>query len=317
MHMNKRFEIEDFALLLAIILIWVVYAINPTYFFFSIIVTGLTILTEIINRKGEEWVAIKFVKFSVFFFVIGVFVANTYVPAVSKAKVNNVYIPVATMIVIYMFALIIHLIVTSAKEKTVKDAMSNRSGIKGFEELLKAVRDKGGNVLAVAGNLLSLKTEKGIDLLKTFLNEDSSNKLKLIISKESKKYLRNIKDKINLDVLVSQVSVLVYEPFWFLQGVVIIGKTAPEYEYAMTPLGCYYYKIKFSEGEDMTEDGLYIDLSKQNIYTDYPQAINAYYFLLNTLKYGQSPYEVEKVFKKDSKPYDPLITTVNWDDVKS
>jgi len=313
--MNKRLDIDDFALLLSIILIWAIYVINPTYFIFSIIVTGVTILTEIINRKRGKWDATKFVKFSIFFFIIGVFVANTYVPAVTEAKINNVYIPVAVMIVIYMFALLIHLIITSAKEKTVKNAMSNRSGIKGFEELLKAVRDKGGNVLAVAGNLLSLKTEKGIDLLKTFLNGDSSNKLKLIISKESKKYLRNIKDKINLDVLVSQVSVLVYEPFWFLQGIVIIGKTASEYEHAMAPLGCYYYKIKFSEGEDMAEDGLYIDLSKQDIYTDYPQAINAYYFLLNTLKYSQSPYEVEKVFKKNSQPYDPRIYAVNWNDV--
>ena len=193
--------------------------------------------------------------------------------------------------------------------------MSYRSGIKGFEELLKAVKDKEGNALAVAGNLLSLKTEKGINLLKTFLNGDSSNELKLIIPKESKKYLKNIKDKINLNVLESQVRVLVYEPFWFLQGIVIIGKTTSEYEHAMTPLGCYYYKTKFSEQEDITEDGLYIDLSTQDIYSDYPQAINAYYFLLNTLKYVQEPYEVEKVFKKDSKPHDPKASLVNWSQV--
>jgi hypothetical protein len=202
-------------------------------------------------------------------------------------------------------------------DKTIEDNTKalKRSNIKGFDELLQTIETKDANVLAVAGNLLSIKTKIGIGLLKKFLDKNTSNSLKLIIPEESQQYLTTIKQEIDKSLLI-QIEVLVYKPFWFLQGVVIIGKKEPEYKHAITPVGCYYYKTKFSEEEDMAEDGIFIDLSKKDIYDNYSQAVSAYYFLMNTLKYSKSPYEVEEVFKKDFEPYNPNVSIVDWSEVK-
>lgn len=288
------------------------------------IATCFSPLLPILREPREkEWFSVvtSNFKYSSFLFVSGIFFTRLLVrEELMQFPGSVIFFSIMIFGIIMVFSFGYFIIDYMHKsDKTIENNTKalQRSSIKGFEELLKAVEEKGGNVLVVAGNLLSLKTDKGIELLKKFLGRNSSNKVKLIIPEESQRYLKIIKQKINKANLLNQIEVLVYKPFWFLQGVVIIGRIPEsEYEHAMTPVGCYYYKTRFSEEEDMAEDGIFIDLSKQDIYTDYSQAVSAYYFLMNTLSYSQSPYEVTKVFKKDSQPYNPKISVVSWDQVQ-
>lgn len=282
------------------------------------IILSTTSLFQMIKKK--EWFSsiCLNLKYSSSFFIFGIFFTRILV------KKELLQFPGSVV----FFAIMIYAIVIIGSfgyyvltyfynmDKTIEDNTKalKRSNIKGFNELLQTIETKNANILAVAGNLLSMKTKTGIELLGKFLSKNESNRLKLIIPEESQQYLKIIKQKIN-GSLLDKIEVLVYKQFWFLQGVVIIGEMKSEYEHAITPVGCYYYKTKFSEEEDMAEDGIFIDLSKQDIHADYPQAVSAYYFLMNTLKYSQNPYEVEKVFKKSLQPYNPKISVVDWSKV--
>jgi hypothetical protein len=102
----------------------------------------------------------------------------------------------------------------------------SRSSVKGFDELITTIAEKKGNVLLVAGNLLSLKTDPGTQLLIKFLDQNSSNVLKLVVPTSSGIYISELKNKIIAinQKYLSRISVTIQEPFWFLQGIVIIGK---------------------------------------------------------------------------------------------
>ncbi|MEI7868461.1 MAG: hypothetical protein WCI11_11265 [Candidatus Methylumidiphilus sp.] len=190
----------------------------------------------------------------------------------------------------------------------------NRSNIKGFDELLTTIGKNKGNVLLVAGNLLSLKTIKGIKLLMNFLDQHPSNVLKIVVPASSRKYINELKDNVDAKYL-ERISVTIQKPFWFLQGIVIIGK-AENCGDEITPIGCYYYKSIFSDAEAIAEDGVYIDLSSQPLQGDYCQSVCAYYSLLNNLTYRDKYYFVNKDFSifdettKIYKPYNAIIEKV-------
>jgi len=143
--------------------------------------------------------------------------------------------------------------------------------------------------------------------------------LKLIIPETSRKYLTDIKERVGTKLL-NQIECYICEPFWFIQGVVIIGKLPlVQRNNALTPLGCFYYKTKFSDDDVMSDEGIFIDL-KDRSGDDFTEAVRAYYFLLNTSEYEQNQYKVKKIFSikptgcDDYGPHES-IKPIEWSDI--
>lgn len=171
-----------------------------------------------------------------------------------------------------------------------------RSGVKGFEQLLAAVEEKDGNALAAAGNLLSLKTDRGMELLNSFL-ENSDNEVYLFIPEDSTVYLSEVKEKIVSENYLERIKGKRYDPFWFMQGIVTIMKTDEHPDHEVDVIGCYFYKPRTSEDEEMAEEGIYIDFTGSERRSDRCQSVNAYFSLMRELEYTNHPYRLSKIFR--------------------
>lgn len=330
--MFKKMENMSFALYICMMCSLLI--LQPDFRPFTIWLILLTVIPLVIKqflpKKSElEDLVVKYsdmltnLKYSSLIFVVGI-----YFVLFSDFKIlseNNLYsyLTASTVIIIFfIFALGYSFIIKDVEEKKYRKSMQddinqimNRSGITGLNELLEIIESKDANVLLVAGNLLSMNTEKGIELLNTFLKKSTTNKLKLIIPPDSKVYLANIKKRI--PKYFHQIEGFICEPFWFLQGVVIIGKIpTPQRENAITPIGCFYYKTRYSKDEVMSNEGIFIETGSDTN-ANFAQAVCAYYFLINTFKYSQNQYEVKQVFKdisnyNEPKIHNPKIEIIDW-----
>lgn len=188
-----------------------------------------------------------------------------------------------------------------------------RSGITKFNDLLKIIEEKKANVLTVTGNLLGLKTAEGSDLLMQFLGYNPSNKVHLVIPESSRVYLKELKNNVSQNNLLDRINVSIYEKLWFLQGIAIIGRFQEGFTYEMEPIGFFYYKIKSSLSDETPDEGIYVDLNNFERLDEHREAVSAYYFLLETLQYSRPPFQVQKVFKKDGRPYNSkIIEKIDW-----
>lgn len=330
--MFKKMENISFALYIC--MMSVLSILQPEFRPFTICLVLLTVIPLVVklilpeNSELEDFVEkysdmLTNFKYSSLIFVFGIyFVVFSDFTILSENNWYS-YLTASTVIIIFfVLAIGYSTIIKDVEKEKYREIMQdginqikNRSGIKGLNELLETIESKEANVLLVAGNLLSMNTEKGIELLNTFLKKSGTNKLKLIIPQDSKKYLADIKKKI--PKYFHQIEGFICEPFWFLQGIVIIGKIPkPPRKNAITPIGCFYYKTKYSKDEVISNEGIFIETGS-DINTNFAQAVCAYYFLMNTFEYSQNQYEVKQVFwdiSNNKKPeiHNPKIEIIDW-----
>lgn len=323
-----------------------IFNIRDLNFSFSAIVAVVSIALKIIDfvARQPKWKKIAaFANYSLLLFLLGgliIFDLGMFVQLKKLDQSLTLYLIItipAVVIVTIVFFIIKYAINLDeendelkqkheAKEKEFNNRLRSievntglllkRSGITKFNDLLKIIEEKRANVLTVTGNLLGLKTIEGCNLLKQFLEGSSSNKVHLVIPVSSIVYLKELKNNVAQNNLLDRIKVSIYERLWFLQGIVIIGRFQKGFTYEMEPIGFFYYKIKATISDDMPDEGIYVDLDNFERLDEHREAVSAYYFLLETLKYSRDPFEVEKVFKKNGINYNSkIIKTVDWSTV--
>lgn len=314
-----------------------IFKIRDLSFSFFAIGAVVSIALKIIDfvARQPKWKKIAaFVNYSLLLFLLGgliIFDLGMFVQLKKLDQSLTLYliITIPTVVIVTIMFFIIKYAINSdeendelnqkheAKEKEFNNRLKSievntglllkRSGITKFNDLLKIIIDKKANVLTITGNLLSLKTVEGCSLLIPFLEGSSSNKVHLIIPNSSEVYLKELKNNVVRDDLLSRIRVFSYEKLWFLQGIAIIGKLEEGFTHEMEPIGFFYYKIKSSLSDETPDEGIYVDLENFERLDEHREAVSAYYFLLESLKYSRPPFEVQKVFKKDGQPYNSEI----------
>ena len=186
---------------------------------------------------------------------------------------------------------------------------NKQSNITNWDQLIGTIIEKKGDILIIVGNLMLINTEKGIAYLKKYLEANNNNEVKIITSEGScKKQLDAIVDKISDANIASKITVISYQPFWFVQGIVIIAKRNKQYQDIIDPLGCFFYKIREFIDAEIPESGVYIDLSNQSELSDLgemSEGLRAHYSILKKLSYNKHEYSVEKNYKRSDTDYDP------------
>ena len=128
-------------------------------------------------------------------------------------------------------------------------------------------------------------------------------------------YMKTIKENID-NSLWDRVTITIHEPFWFIQGIVIVGKKkSVGGEFDMDLLGCFFYKIKNSERDPMSVGGVFTSF-KEKTSDAFSQGIRTYHFLLSQLEYINHPYTIKKIITKEiitkegEKEKDPDFTPI-------
>lgn len=254
-----------------------------------------------IHNIGVLKGTLVYIKYSSSAFVIAILVDRTLLLNVAQEGMDtSVYIVLSIVGLVVMISFFYYLLdrfdkyyvrqkenISRLKERMKR--AERRSGIMDFEGLLEKVECKNGDVLAVGGNLLSLATSKGIRLLNKFLS-NPDKEVYLFITDEARERLSYIKDNIDENSYLDRVVPVVYKPFMFLQGVVIVGHSGPEGDRA---IGCYFYKPRFYKEQEMAEEGIFIDLNEvtsseregSRRETIFCRSVSAYLHLLRELKY--------------------------------
>lgn len=244
---------------------------------------------HIIKRK----INLTVLEWSILFFVAGTYFSLMLIfPPFDPAKPS-----IAMYIFLSPFAFIalsfMYLLTTTteeshgarkASEKTY--LMLNRDGITNLDLLSKALKKH--NSLVAIGNLMNLKTTTASKLLKQYLQQNSHNHIHLVIPKDSFKYLREIKKNINDDQLIkARIKIVSIYPFLQMQGLLIIGDL---YDEGLSIKGYFKYKTNLKEDENLTENGIYVNLSDDVSGTLSEPIKKSMELIYNLLQYGKYNY---------------------------
>ena len=167
--------------------------------------------------------------------------------------------PINVYIFIYVAGLVYALIRIAALNENINIKNNSVMPIDDFINKLKGEQI----TLAVSGNLLSLKTQFGMNLLKKFLDMNDNNNIEIYIPDDSRSYIeelekqfKNYKNRIKLSII---------KPFVFQQGIVIaLRKIETDYGAGIVPVGYYLYKPKQSENEEIAKNGVFVDIDQNN-----------------------------------------------------
>ena len=181
-------------------------------------------------------------------------------------------------------------------ENITKMVISSSSGIRDFNSLFEKIISEKPNIVIIAGNLLSMSTNEGANLVNNYLNQGEKNVMKLLIPESSQSFLSAVKTQIKESSL-NRLEIFVADPFWFLQGIAILGKRKVDDNSRIEPFGCIFYKIKLSKDDENSKEGIYIDLRTTDA-VEIKDSFAAYYSLLNSLEYSEGAYKVKKIFTK-------------------
>ena len=307
------------ALITAVCLVAIMF-IDPSNFAILLTFTIITVTSSLIPKKllegkpPELTIWIDNVGIASFWFIIGFFVfkVTTSKEILDKIPFAIFFITFTIIVVVFSFSVLFSVISVqqeSQKTRTAVTAVSEKvdryerllesssGGIGDFPTLFKKVIAEQPDIILIAGNLLTMSTNDGADLVNEYLLRRDTNKLKLIIPESSKSLLPVVKSKIGPGML-NRLEIYVANPFWFLQGILILGRRKISTDdNRIDPYGCIYYNIKTNQNGEYSKEGIYIDL-KNTSYGDLKDSFAAYYSLMNTLEYSEGDYKVNKVFKK-------------------
>jgi hypothetical protein len=269
---------------------------------------------RIIKRKEN----LTILELSILFFVAGTYFSLMLIfPAFDPAKPS-----IAMYIFLSPFAFIalsfMYLLTTTteeshesrkASEKTY--LMLNRDGITNLDLLSKALKKH--NSLVAIGNLMNLKTTIASKLLKQYLQQNSHNHIHLVIPKDSFKYLREIRKNINDDNLIkTKLKIISIYPFVQMQGLLIVGDLHDD---DLAIKGYFKYKTNLKEDENLTENGIYVDLSDDVsglLSEPIKKSMELIFNLLQYGKYNYNPsYEITHKYMYNNGKYSYRMKMAN------
>jgi energy-coupling factor transporter transmembrane protein EcfT len=293
--------------------------IDPSNLGILLIFTLITVLSAFLPQKlfmgksPETKIWLNNISICSFWFVIGFFIfkVTTSKDVLDKIPYSVFLITFAVLVIMFSFSAFVMIFTINEESQQTRKSIneygekvkeyekllvSNSSGIKDFNSLLGKIISENPDVVIIAGNLLSMSTSEGANLVNKYLNQSTTNVIKLLIPASSKSLLSTVKTKINTSVL-DRLEVFVADPFWFLQGIVILGRRRVADNSRIDPYGCIFYKIKMSVDDENSKEGIYIDLKNNNA-GEIKDSFAAYYSLLNSLEYTEGAYTVKKTFTK-------------------
>jgi len=236
----------------------------------STVLTLLIVLLSLLSKTRfvaslprEHWLfsARDNLKYSMSLFLAGVFFARYYPSADDPTTfvhwLVGGYAIGFTVVLVGSFGYAI-VVALYANERTMEELYGEMTGgrITRLDAFLDSIGTSQANRLAVAGNLLALKTPSGLALLEKFLSGGSDNRLELFIPKSSETALSDIKGGISANLL-ERIDVYIYEPFWFMPGVVLVGDVDPCRANEIRPVGCFFYNPMRREGGMTPKSGVF------------------------------------------------------------
>lgn len=339
MKIKKKSEDVFLGITLFVLLLYVIFNKDDRCFaLIWLIITAIPFLEKLWSPKwlksSDAQHILSNFKFSSFLFVLGALFYKfiEYINSLPGDKLKilqgelnplswKLFLLITVYIILFLYALA-YLVINEMRKKdhVIEELIdaNEKSNITDWDKFLEIVKNGGGNVITAVGNLLSLSTKLGSHLLAEFLQENTNNIVNLIMSEDMCKsdYIKIIKSNID-DSLWNRINLIIHEPFWFIQGFVIVGKkNSIGGEFDMSPLGCFYYKIRGSQSESMPAGGVFTDLKEKNIDPYLYQGIRTYHFLLSQLEYISHPYTIKKIITKEistkegEKVKDPKFTPI-------